>query len=615
MKKKFTIILAAILYFILFTGLVLLLSACKPGKLGLTLEDESESTQPAASTENLNISSQIFNEQSFYELKSRQANKNLLDDINIRKAIFFAIDRPRIVRELLGQYGSVLNSIFCQNCKYYYPAWNRYSYNPEKASEFLKKAGYDRDNPLYLTIGANADSMSRMVIEEIIKENLDAIGIKVWISNKESREWFVDYVKNGNYEIGIWAVSTQDILSIENNFSSGKIPPLETDTNKNCYNYYWYSSSNFDAILDKLIVETVPENKSSLNEQMQDILAEDAFFLPLYSRIYSVAYNKIVTGVDVDESSGSFFANIEGMDVSPDEKQESSSKKTDDKGAETDAVKSLVVGYQQEPYNLNPLIPDNVYRDYIDSLIIRGLWVKKDSSEHEPFLAESVSSGNGDATGKDDIRLSLKAHVKLKENIFWQDGTPFNATDVAETIKAIKQDESINYKDLDYSIIKSIETVSDHELYIVFNEYSERWKELFDIVFPAALLEENKISDLFAENIYGLGPYKLKEWVKGEYLLLEKNTFYSGNSSDIDAVKFVFNSDINYLIGMLEEGNIDILSIPSDPELMKEIEENEDLKLLVKPGNLWEHLALCLKPKQENKIQENTDNTADTGNP
>jgi len=50
---------------------------------------------------------------------------------------------------------------------------------------------------------------------------------------------------------------------------------------------------------------------------------------------------------------------------------------------------------------------------------------------------------------------------------------------------------------------------------------------------------------------------------------------------------------------MLKAGEIDILSIRPDLILMKNLEENEDLDLLVEPGNVLEHLAISLKPVEE----------------
>ena len=593
--KNYTATKLYLLSLILIIAASAILSACHYEKLGFSGVEESKNMQE--SIEEDNAADFLFTEQYFFELKSKQADKNPLSDLNIRKAIFYAIDRKRVTEELFAEYGTVLNSVFNPGSKYYYPAWDIYSYNPVKAKEYLKTAGYDIGNPLYLTIGAGADSPSRQVIEEIIKENLDDIGIKVWISNKESREWYVDYVKTGNYELGLWAIYTPDFSSLVNYFSSDKIPPMESDTNKNCNNYYWYSNKDFETLLNKILSENPASIDNNDSSRLQSMLAESAFILPLYSRIFCVAYNKKISGIDIDENTGSFLKNIAEMDILSEEDSNKDNAESDD--SVEGIHKSLIVGYQQEPYLLNPFIPDNIYRDQINGLILGGLWQKKDYGQHEPLLVESIETGNGDDTGKDDIKLSLKAKIKLKNGIYWQDGTPITAYDVAASINAIKSDEKISYVWADYSNITSCEAVDEKEFTVTFKQYNANWKDQFSIIFPESMLEDKKISDLFAENIFGSGPFILKEWVKGGHIIVQSNPYYVGKKPEIDAIKFIFNSDMNYLISMLNEGNIDILNIPADLNLMHSIEEDEDLALIVKPGNLWEHLAIGLKPRQE----------------
>ena len=159
-------------------------------------------------------------------------------------------------------------------------------------------------------------------------------------------------------------------------------------------------------------------------------------------------------------------------------------------------------------------------------------------------------------------------------------------------------DKTLTFEDKNFGIIKSIEKTGDKEFIVTFNEFDSNWEQLFNYIFPAKLLKDSKISSIFSEDIFGSGPYKLKEWKKGEYVLLEKNSRYWGEKPLINEIKFLFNSDINYLVGMLQEGNIDILSIPADLELMKSIKEDKNLNLEVAPGYLFEHLAICLKPEQ-----------------
>ncbi|MBN1299031.1 MAG: hypothetical protein JW997_05030 [Actinobacteria bacterium] len=573
------------------------LSACKFEPLGLTVESQKESQQEM--TEATDAVSGIFTEQYFYELKSKQANKNPLNDINIRKAIFFAIDRKRIIEELFGNYNVVLNSIFNNDSKYYYPAWDIYSYNPGKAKELLKTAGYDINNPLYLTLGASQDSNSRQIIQDIVKENLEAIGIKVWNTAKESREWYVEYVKSGNYELGLWAIYTPDFNSLINYFSSNKIPPLESDTNRNCNNYYWYDNKEFESALNGLLPGNTDVIDMDISNQAQNILAESAFILPLYSRVFCIAYNKKISGIEPNTDTGSFLSSIGTIDIISDENND---EEESEKG---DNPKSLVTGFQQEPYLLNPLVADNIYRDQIINLIVRGLWKKDDSGVYEPDLVESVGTGNTDdfLEKGDDLKLSLKATIKLKDNIYWQDGDPITAYDVVATVNAIKEDESLLYKSLDFNNISSLEAIDDKEFSLTLKQYSSNWKEFFSIIFPQKMVEGRKLSEMFSENIFGSGPYMLKEWIKGEHIIVESNPYYEDEKPQIDAIKFIFNSDINNLISLLNDGSIDILNIPADLELLQSIEEDEELGLIVKPGNLWEHLAICLKPKQEQATQ------------
>lgn len=583
-KKKLalSILLSIITLFIIFC---LLLSACSFGKLGLSTET---ATKTSLLAETSGQAVDVNSEEYFYNLKNKQKNISSLEDINIRKAIFYAIDRKRIVDALLGKYGEVLNSLFKKGSIYYSPAWDEYNYDIEKAKNYLKIAGYDNDNPLYLTIGASADSQSRKLITDYIKEDLDKVGIKIWITNKDSKQWYLDYVKNGNFELGLWALYSPDCDSLVNYFNSDKIPPMETEKNKNCNNFYWYSNLESDGVLDKLCSDSNQENKVELSAQLQKIIAEDAVILPLFSRIFAIAYNKKIQNIDLDTENGNFLKNIEKVDVVSDPKKDSKEN-----------VKSIVVGYEQEPYSLNPLIPDSIYKTYISGLIVKGLWELNQDGDYIPLLVDKIVSGDGSIDDKTAISYPLKQKIKLKDKIFWQDGTPITAQDIVATINAIKIDESIIDSNGDYENVKEITAINSTEFSVTFNEYKDNWKDLFKFVFPEKLLEGNDFGYMFENDIFGCGPYKLKEWIKGEYILLERNDYYFGEKPKIDSIKFIFNSDINYLINMFREGNIDILSIPSDLNLMEDISSSKDFGLIVKPGDLWEHLAICLKPKEK----------------
>ncbi len=112
------------------------------------------------------------------------------DDVRVRQAFEYAIDRQGIVRKLLDGQGTVVNSPFSP------ASWanpravaNMYPYDPAKARALLKQAGWTMQNGV-LTKGGNTlaftldypGGSSNPVRQEsapLIQANLDAVGMKV----------------------------------------------------------------------------------------------------------------------------------------------------------------------------------------------------------------------------------------------------------------------------------------------------------------------------------------------------------------------------------------------------------------------------------------------------
>ncbi|PIU29201.1 MAG: hypothetical protein COT09_02105 [Candidatus Hydromicrobium americanum] len=573
-KSNKKIILTVLLILIFIS---IYMYSCEYNDLGLftTLDGEEETGNGKNVANELDIGSKEF----FLELKEKQKNKNPLNDINVRKAIFYAIDRKRIVNELLGEYGEVLNSLFTKDSYYYNSSWSEYNYDLNKAKEFLSKAGYV-DNPLYIIIGSD-DRISRKTIDKMIKEDLDKIGIKIWILNEPSKEWYQDCVMKGNYELGVWAIKNFDGSSLNFNFSSDKIPIYKTDENKICENFYWYNNPDIDEILMRAAKESDTGKKKELFKEFQDTLASDAVVLPLYSRLVSIAYNnKKIKNIDISIKNNKVFFNIENW-ILPNKEQTGEEK-----------INEIVVGYEGENYILSNPFDLN----YINNLVWEGLWEINEEGEYEPILVEE----HYDSLEHSVTSISsLEVKVILKDKIFWEDGSSITSEDVKYTYDTILENDSIVNINEDYSKVEGIEIINEKEFNIVFKENFKDWKKLFGIIFQKGSLEEKDINNFSTEDIVASGPYKIEEYVDREYLLLKKNEFYFGEAPEIDYIKILFDTDINNLISMLKDGEIDLLSIPTDLDLMRDLKENEDLNLWVEPGNMLEHLAICLKQKEE----------------
>ena len=107
--------------------------SCEYGDLELF--ESLNNTDEIESEESIDEEEYIGSGEFFLELKEKQENKKPLSDINIRRAIFYAIDREEIVQELFGEYNEVLNSLFGRNSYFYNPSWSEYDHDLNKAKE------------------------------------------------------------------------------------------------------------------------------------------------------------------------------------------------------------------------------------------------------------------------------------------------------------------------------------------------------------------------------------------------------------------------------------------------------------------------------------------------
>ena len=105
---------------------------------------------------------------------------------------------------------------------------------------------------------------------------------------------------------------------------------------------------------------------------------------------------------------------------------------------------------------INPLTSKNRDVQYIDKLIFQSLLDISYDYKIENLLAEEFSKIN-----------STTYIVKLKDDIYWHDGTQFTAQDVIFTIKNL-QDSKINsiYKD-NVSKIKIVEQIDKYTVKII----------------------------------------------------------------------------------------------------------------------------------------------------
>ena len=210
-----------------------------------------------------------------------------LDDVRVRQAICYALDKDMINEFVAGGNGTPVSSAMLPTLKDYYVDLNDVygtTANVDKAKELLADAGYPDGFDLTIAIPSNYEF--HMQTGEVVAEQLKEVGINVTIDAMEWSTW-LDQVYNGRqYQATISGI-TSDLTPgyLLNRF--------QTDSKKNFINF---ASADYDALYQKIQDTLDVEQKKEYYKQLQQILCEDAGSAFLQVPANTTAIAKDLTG-------------------------------------------------------------------------------------------------------------------------------------------------------------------------------------------------------------------------------------------------------------------------------------------------------------------------------
>lgn len=107
-----------------------------------------------------------------------------IKDINVRKAISLAINREELINTVLNGAGIPATSFLNNNIPGHDETLSVYEFNPEKARQILKDAGYDKE----IRITAEVRQSSAAVYEAI-QGYLKEVGIQLVLTTVDNATW------------------------------------------------------------------------------------------------------------------------------------------------------------------------------------------------------------------------------------------------------------------------------------------------------------------------------------------------------------------------------------------------------------------------------------------
>jgi peptide/nickel transport system substrate-binding protein len=231
----------------------------------------------------------------------------------------------------------------------------------------------------------------------------------------------------------------------------------------------------------------------------------------------------------------------------------------------------VTIALRSEPKTLNPaLATDASSLDVIYCMDADLIHINRETQHTEPALAKSWS------VSRDGRTYTLQ----LRRDLRFSDGQPFSADDVLFSFQ-VYLDENTHSPQRDLLVVGgkpiSVVKLDDYTVRFQLAHAYAAAERLFDgfPILPKHLLESAYKSgsvsqawsvSMAADQFAGLGPFRLKEYVPGQRIVLERNPYYwkwdsAGTQLPyLDGITFLFVPNDDAQVIRFLSGDTDILN-------------------------------------------------------
>jgi peptide/nickel transport system substrate-binding protein len=199
------------------------------------------------------------------------------DDVRVRRALAYAIDRQAIIDGAMFGYGTPIGTHFAPHNRAYVDLTGMYPHDVEKAKALLAEAGV---TDLKTTIKLPPPSYARRG-GEIIAAQLKEVGIEAELIPVEWPVWLEQVFKNKEFDLTI--VSHTE--------------PMDIDIYARDDYYFGYHNPAFNKVMADLAAATDDVVRSGLLGKAQRILAEDSVNVFLFQLAKHGVWNAKVQGL------------------------------------------------------------------------------------------------------------------------------------------------------------------------------------------------------------------------------------------------------------------------------------------------------------------------------
>jgi peptide/nickel transport system substrate-binding protein len=216
------------------------------------------------------------------------------DNVKVRQAVSYAIEREAIISGVYNNVGTLANVAMSPQVFGYSKDVKAYPYDVNKAKSLLKEAGYDKGIKVTLL---TSDRKERINMAEVIQSQLKGIGVDVEIQVMEYGS-YIQQIEKGDHQmlIGGWGNATGDgDYNQYNLFHSASIGAPG--------NHFYYQNPVVDKLIEQGRVETEPSKRQEIYKQAMQIEMDDAVYVPIRNYEHLAVYNNNVENFRLDASN------------------------------------------------------------------------------------------------------------------------------------------------------------------------------------------------------------------------------------------------------------------------------------------------------------------------
>ncbi|WOH84005.1 ABC transporter substrate-binding protein [Bradyrhizobium sp. BEA-2-5] len=228
-------------------------------------------------------------------LYSNIKGKNPFKDARVREAFYKAIDieliKTRVMRGLSTPSALMIAPELYPLSK----EFTRPKLDPDGAKKLLADAGYP--NGFEVTMDCPNDRyVNDAAICQAVVGMLARIGVKINLLAQPKAQYFAKVLKQGGYQTSFyllgWTPATSDSHNVLHDILGCRDDPK--DATRGEANLGGYCNKEFDAITDKVLVETDTAKRNQLIKQAYEIGMKDWAYIPLHQQALAWGVSKKV---------------------------------------------------------------------------------------------------------------------------------------------------------------------------------------------------------------------------------------------------------------------------------------------------------------------------------